>query len=400
MHIPFCLSVCPYCDFVVYGGRLARGPDTAVDRFLRALHVELELRADLLEARFGPRGEGRAPLGSVYLGGGTPSLLPGREIAALLEHIERRFGLATDVEVTLELNPGPGERGDAAGQRAAGVTRLSIGAQSLEPGELRALGRRHAPADILITIDAARSAGFRSVSVDLLYDIPGQTAETWGASLHRVLDAGVDHVSTYALTLDDPDGEGLTGPLGDHLPVSAGARRWRERARAGQDEDRAADLYEQADTTLASAGLEWYEISNWAKAGHESRHNLAYWRGDAWEALGPGAHAFDGAFERRWNAAPLDRYLEALATADASEARLPGGGTDRLDARLAFAEGAILGLRTRTGISPTIASKLDTPLRWASAAGLIESTAGGWRHLTLRGRLLGNELFGRILVTG
>ena len=198
---------------------------------MRAVLVELALRADELDAAFGsPGAPGRAtrlPLDSVYLGGGTPSLLAAADVAALLERIERRFGIAADAEVTIEANPGPDERGDLAGFRAAGVTRISFGAQSLDVGELKRLGRRHRPVDVLDAVEAARRAGIEHRSVDLLYDIPGQTVATWQRSVERVLEAPIDHLSAYALTLDDPDAAGLVGPTGDHLPVRPGARRWR-----------------------------------------------------------------------------------------------------------------------------------------------------------------------------
>src|SRR6185369_12819302 len=149
--------------------------------------------------------------------------------------------------------------------------------QSFDGRELQLLGRRHTPADVAATVVAARAAGMPSLSLDLLYDVPGSSPAAWSRTLDDALALEPDHLSLYALTLDDPDAEGLTGAAGDHLPVSPGARRWRVRARAGQDDDRAAELYEAADRRLAAAGYQWYEISNWARPGHESRHNLAYW---------------------------------------------------------------------------------------------------------------------------
>ncbi len=396
VHVPFCVSICPYCDFVVYAGRSARGSGARIEPFLAALHAELDLRADALESPTRQPGPARPTLRTVYLGGGTPSLLTARDVAAILDHVARRFGIAAGAEVTLEANPGPDERGDLAGFAAAGVTRLSLGAQSLAPSELRRLGRRHAPDDVLSAISEARRAGMASVSVDLLYDVPGQTPASWRGTLRRVLEAGVDHVSAYALTLDDPDAEGLTGPTGDHLPTRPGARAWREQARAEQDEDRAADLYAEADGLLTEAGLRWYELSNWARPGHESRHNLAYWHHDPYEAAGPGAHAFDGLGTRRWNAARLDGYVAALA---ATPARLPPGGVEHLDARTLAAEEAILGLRVREGIGRHVAERpaVAEALRWGRGHGLIEDDPGGRVALTLRGRLLSNELFARLL---
>src|SRR5262245_54739678 len=171
IHVPFCVSHCPYCDFVVVAGREARGPANRVAAFVAALETELRLRADALDRRWG-RPPARPLLASLYLGGGTPSLLPAATVARLIALVRDRFGLAPEAEVTLEANPGPDERGDARALRDAGVTRLSIGAQSFDPGELRTLGRRHGPEDVAETVAAARAAGIPSISLDLLYDIP------------------------------------------------------------------------------------------------------------------------------------------------------------------------------------------------------------------------------------
>jgi oxygen-independent coproporphyrinogen-3 oxidase len=403
VHVPFCVSHCPYCDFVVVSGREARGPANRIAAFVAALETELRLRANDLDGRFGGTGS-RPPLASLYLGGGTPSLLPSPTIARLIELVRARYGLAADAEVTLEVNPGPDERGDARGQRDAGVTRLSIGAQSFDIGELRRLGRRHDPADIVATVGAARAAGMRSVSLDLLYDLPGGSMDSWSRTLDQALALELDHLSLYALMLDDPDAEGLTAPGGDHLPVRRGARRWRERSRHAQDEDRAAAMYELADRRLSAAGFDWYEISSWARRGHRSRHNLAYWRRLPHEAVGPGAHAFDGA-SRRWNAARLDRYIAALVPSDGAAAALPPGGRERLDGAAAAFETAMLALRTVDGVT---AETVGTP-DWSSlaetlaepiSAGLVVRSREGRLALTLRGRLLSNEVFGRLLPGG
>jgi coproporphyrinogen III oxidase-like Fe-S oxidoreductase len=401
IHVPFCVSHCPYCDFVVVAGRAARGPSSRIDAFVAALEAELRLRADALDRRWGPPGledHGRPALDTLYFGGGTPSLLPGSTIARLLGLVRARFGLSPGAEVTIEANPGPGERGDLAALRKAGVSRLSIGAQSFDGAELRRLGRRHGPEDVVTTVAEARHAGIESVSLDLLYDIPGASMETWSASLEIALGLEPDHLSLYALTLDDPDADGLTGVGGDHLPLRPGARRWRERARRGQDDDRAAAMYEMADRRLAAAGFEWYEISNWARPGHGSRHNLAYWTGSSYEAVGPGAHAFDGRV-RRWNAASLDGYLAALAPGDGRSPRLPPGGADPADPRARASEALILRLRTSRGVegSALVGSGLRQAFDRALAEGLVDVTSNDGFALTLRGRLLSNELFARLL---
>ena len=384
IHVPFCLSVCPYCDFVVYGGREAKGPTNRIAATVDALATEIRLRAPDQPTR---------PLRSVYFGGGTPSVLSAGQVERLLRTAAEAFGIDDDAEITLECNPGPVDRGDLAGFRAAGVNRLSVGAQSFHDVELHSLGRRHSPADVAHTVAEARLAGIDNVSLDLLYDIPRQTLDSWRTTLTTAIQVEPEHVSAYALTLDDPEAEGLTGPSGDHLPLRAGARRWRTAAAAGQDDAFAADAYALADDLLGAAGYGWYEISNWALPGRASRHNLAYWRSEAWEAVGPGAHAFDGNRTRRWNAARLDAYLSALHAGN-----LPPGDHETVGTITAAAEAAILRLRTVEGLQPDKASPSATSaLAWGRANGLIETTAGGNWRLTLGGRLLSNELFLRLL---
>ena len=375
IHFPFCISVCPYCDFVVYAGRAARGPENKVATLVDALVTEIELR-------------GRAArLGSVYIGGGTPSLMTGAQVERLLMAADRHFGIAGDAEITLEVNPGREDRGDIADFEAAGVNRISIGAQSTEPGELKRLGRRHSASDVAATVAAARDAGIVSVSIDLLYDVPGQTIASWRATLDGTLQLDADHISAYALTVDDNE------PSDDHLAPSRGATQWRTRARAEQDEDTAAQMYELADDRLSRAGFHWYEISNWSRGGHESRHNNAYWASAPWEAVGPGAHAFDGVSTRRWNAANLELYLSALA-----EHRLPPGGSDSGSREESAAERAILRLRTVAGLPNDVARQpqFQSAVTWGLANELIENQGKSMR-LTRRGRLLSNELFVRLL---
>ncbi len=399
VHVPFCVSLCPYCDFVVYAGAAARGPRNRIEAVLGALETEIGLRADALDGEFGGPGEvGRPPLDSLYVGGGTPSLIDAAALARLVDLVRRRFGLAADAEVTIEANPGPDERGDPSAQRQAGITRISFGAQSLDPGELKRLGRRHVPGDVADAVREARGAGIGSINLDLLYDIPDGPLCTWMGTLDEAMDIEPDHLSLYALTLDDPDAEGLTGPGGDHLPTTAGARRWRAAARRAQDEDRAAAQYHYAVHRLGEAGWHGYEISNWARPGHESRHNTTYWERRPYEAVGPGAHAFDGA-SRRWNAARLNAYVAALSPRDGGSPRLPPGGVEHLDAATAAAERTILGLRTDRGLplgdvdEPPLAESFG----WAMDAELLEVTDDARVVLTTRGRLLSNELFSRLV---
>lgn len=395
VHVPFCVSLCPYCDFVVYAGAAARGPRARVSAFVDALTVELDLRADALDGRIGLD---RPPLETVYFGGGTPSLLPADEIAALLDRVRSRFGLARGAEVTIEANPGPDERGDARALRRAGVTRISLGAQSMSDLELRQLGRRHRATDVAEAVAAAREGGIASVSLDLLYDIPDGSLASWTETLDAALALQPDHLSLYALTLDDPDAEGLTGIAGDHLPTTVGARRWRERARPRQDEHRAADQYVHAVERLATVGWRGYEISNWARPGHESRHNLVYWERRPYEAVGPGAHAFDGR-TRRWNAARLDAYLQALTPTGRTTSQLPPGGSETLDSEMAAREALILALRMDRGIGRAIPNNqhVRRVFDWAIENKLMELGDDERIILTTRGRLLSNELFSRMV---
>jgi oxygen-independent coproporphyrinogen-3 oxidase len=390
VHFPFCHSICPYCDFVVLAGSAARGPRARVGELLEAELRELELRAQGCHAA---RSGGAPPLGSVYLGGGTPSLMSAPQVERLLGRVRDLFGLAGDAEVTLEANPGPGEAGDLDGFRAAGVTRLSIGAQSFDASELRRLGRRHAAADIDATLLRARAAGFDSIGLDLLTDVPGQTMASWRRSLERALDLRPDHLSVYTLDLGDPDAEGLTGDDGDHLSVSRGARAWRARARLERSEDRAADMELLTDELATAAGLHRYEIANLARPGHESRHNRLYWRRRPVLGIGPGAHSFDGGRRRTWNAADLNAYLAAT-----SAGRLPPGGVDELDDATAITEAAILGLRLSEGIEASLAQQIDVApaLAWGRETGLVEDVDERSR-LTSHGRLLANEVFRRLL---
>jgi oxygen-independent coproporphyrinogen III oxidase len=342
----------------------------------------------------------REPLRSVYFGGGTPSLVSGEWLERLLGIVRTRFGVEPDAEITLEANPGPDERGDLAAFRRLGVNRVSFGAQSLDGAELRRLGRRHSPEDVAAAVARARSAGIRSVNLDLLYDIPGQSVDRWEATLRAALALAPDHLSLYGLTLDDPDAEGITGVGGDHLPTPSGARRWRERALREQDDDRAAEQYRLASGLLAADGWRGYEISNWSRPGHESRHNLVYWERGSYEAVGPGAHAFDGV-TRRWNAAAMEPYTAALLP-PSGMASAPPGGTESITVEVAAAERVILALRLDRGVPETWSEEqpLAAARAWAEESGLLELAVldGEPRlRLTLRGRLLSNELFQRLV---
>ncbi len=400
VHVPFCVSVCPYCDFVVVAGSETRGPANRIASFVDALGSAegsssgpTTSTAASAPVRPSTPDRGRTaarPSGSVYLGGGTPSLLSPDELTAILERIRVRFGLIPDAEVTLEANPGPDERGDPVGQRAAGVTRLSIGAQSFIPSELSRLGRRHTPGHVGETVAAAREAGIGSVGLDLLYDVPGQTI----ASL---------------------DGEPRVRPgprTGPPLALRPRPRRPRCRGsdrpagRPPPDEHRRPTLA-RPRASRAGRGSGGGDVSRRVPPagrgrlpratssrtgpgpGHESRHNRLYWDRRPVEAVGPGAHAFDGvgpALERR----PARRLPRGAPPGDSTRRRgptmdgprrgdrlrpslPPGQEEPPLDRSSAAVEALILGLRTDDGVPLT--AFLDASLAEATRPGPTRRTS-------------------------
>ncbi|MDG2306562.1 MAG: radical SAM family heme chaperone HemW [Candidatus Binatia bacterium] len=268
LHIPWCLARCPYCDFNTYAAR-----EWPEDEYRAALTAELAWFAE------------RAPfndvtVGTVFLGGGTPSLFAPDTIAALLEALNEQFPTAPDLEVTLEANPGTVDRDRLAGLRDAGVNRLSIGIQSFQPRLLEALGRRHSVDESRAALDAARAAGFENLSLDLMYATPTQTLEELEADLAEAITIAPDHVSAYALIFEP--GTPLTRDL------QAGKI---ERA----TDELEAQMFETVRTRLSGAGYAAYEISNHAQPGREARHNQAYWRGGPYLGVGAGAHSFSPA---------------------------------------------------------------------------------------------------------
>jgi oxygen-independent coproporphyrinogen-3 oxidase len=393
LHVPFCRSLCPYCDFVVVAGAAAFGPRSRMGGYLSAIEREIDLRATLADRAFGSLGSaGRQPLETLYLGGGTPSLLPTERLATLIERVRDRFGLTPDAEITLEANPGADERGDLVGAAQAGVTRLSVGAQVMDTTALRSLGRRHTPDDMVATASEARAAGFASLSMDLLADLPDLPFDAWAASLDAAIALAPDHLSVYALTLSlGPDEHG-----DDRLATPAGAVAWRERAAAAQDEERGALELEHLNSRLPAAGYDWYEISNWATPGHASRHNTLYWERASVEAIGPGAHAFDGV-NRRWNSANLDAWEGALQRGELP----PGGESATQSAAASAAESLVLALRMARGVERDAAVRdgFGEALAWGASNGLLapHPDDASRVQLTMRGRLLSNELFSRIV---
>jgi oxygen-independent coproporphyrinogen-3 oxidase len=371
VHVPFCRLVCAYCDFVTVGGRAGDIP-----RYTDALLVELATR------------DAPGELRTIYFGGGTPSLLTAQQVGRVVATAAARWRDVRLEEVTLEANPSARERPDWAGLRSSGVTRISLGVQSLRDAELRALARGHTAAEARAAYSRARRAGFDNVSVDLIYAIPGQSLDDWRAGLRAAIVLGPDHVSCYALQL-------ALSPDEWAAPPRPGAVRWRARMERRQDEGLAADQYRLAEDVLGSAGYVHYELSSWAKPGRESLHNGAYWARRPYTGIGAGAHSFDGAGARSWNARDLDAYLTA-----AERGIRPIAGVDELDEPARAFEAVALGLRRVHGLERRAFQEefgADPLERFARALALsplpdlLEVTDDRLR-LTRAGRLLASEV--------
>jgi len=385
VHIPFCETKCPYCDFNTYAGI-----ESLIPSYVAALNNEIYAWSDVL---------GGPAIETVFFGGGTPSYLPAERIASIIEAIRGGFDVASDVEVTLESNPGDFKESKLAAYLEAGVSRLSIGVQSLDDRLLEMLGRRHSADQAVEAYTLARDAGFDNVNVDLMYGLPHQTLAQWQGTLDGVAELRPAHISMYCLTLEE-------GTALEHL------------VRSGQvpdpDPDLAADMYVMAQESMAPLGYRHYEISNWAQPDYECRHNLAYWLNLSYLGVGPGAHSYLDSF-RFWNLkSPRDyvRLLQEGSTFPASEdslsAELLGDvpvveSVEDIDTRLEMAETLMMGLRLDTGIAVadfaqrfgvTPTQAYGETIEELSSIGLLEGDNGLLR-LTSRGRMLGNEVFAR-----
>ena len=363
VHVPFCASRCGYCDFNTY---TAEELGAGVSRATYADTVIEEIRW----AR-GRVADDR-PVSTVFVGGGTPTLLGARDLVRILEVIRAEFGLEAGAEVTTEANPDSVSPAMLGELRAGGFTRVSFGVQSLAPHVLAVLERTHTPGRSLEAIAEARAAGFTRVSADLIYATPGETDADLVGSLQAVLDAGVDHLSAYSLIVED----------GTRL-----AARVRRDELPAPDDDVAADRYRLIDTMASAAGLQWYEVSNWALPGSECRHNLGYWSDADWWGAGPGAHGhLDG--RRWWNLKHPATYARAVAQGEA-----PIAGEETVDAQGRALERIMLRLRTRQGIAREgLPAEVVTEL---TDEGLIEAL-GDHVVLTSSGRLLADAVVRRL----
>jgi len=355
VHLPFCRHKCGYCDFNAYAGMDRLMPD-----YVSALERELAEAA-------GTRPFAR--LETVYLGGGTPSLLPPALMGRLLRFIRTTFDVAPDAEVTLEANPGSTDSERLASWLEGGVNRLSLGVQGFDGRALAVLERRTDAAQAESAFRLARAAGMRNINIDLIYAVPYQSRATWIDTLQRGLALEPDHISTYCLTFEE------------------GTLLWRRRAQGKLPEvepDLQWDQLDEACSVLERAGYARYEVSNWARPGFESRHNLAYWRCRPVYGAGAGAHSYstnDAGASRWWNVARPRDYIAACPT--------PIAGGEELDRRKTRAEALMLGLRTAEGMSapPGFQAELDQ----LAAAGLIEREDGRVAP-TRRGMDLHNQI--------
>jgi oxygen-independent coproporphyrinogen-3 oxidase len=319
VHWPFCLAKCPYCDF---NSHVRAGVDQA--RWRRALVAEVEAAARAVPGR---------TVSSVFFGGGTPSLMPPETVAAVIEAVRAGWRLAPDAEVTLEANPTSVEAGRFRGYRDAGVNRLSMGVQALDDGDLRALGRMHSVAEAVAAFEVARAI-FPRVSFDLIYARQGQTLDGWRAELRRALAMAVDHLSLYQLTIEPG--------------TRFGELFARGRLRGLPEAGLAAEMFAATQEACAAAGMPGYEVSNHARAGAESRHNLAYWRYGDYAGVGPGAHGRLTLGGVRW-ATEAVRAPEAwLAAVEAGDGGL--AGRTEVAAGEQAVEMLLMGLRLAEGV--------------------------------------------------
>jgi len=368
VHVPFCASRCGYCDFNTYTASELEGSGASPDGWLAAVRTELAQARAVV---------GERPVETVFVGGGTPSLIGAERLGAVLATIRDEFGLAPGAEVTTESNPESTSPEFFAGLVEAGYTRVSLGMQSAAPHVLRILDRRHTPGRAVDAAREARAAGVEHVNLDLIYATPGETVGDLRGSVEAVLSAGVDHVSAYSLIVEDGTAMARRVNRGELPPV---------------DDDVAAERYELIDDLLSAAGLRWYEVSNWARTPEaECRHNLGYWLDGDWWGVGPGAHSHL-AGRRWWNVKHPARYATAVAAGSAE------ADHEVLTAEERHTERVMLRLRLAAGLELDL---LDDAARAeaerAAASGLLE-LGSGRAVLTRRGRLLADRVVQDLLL--
>lgn len=379
IHVPFCLRRCGYCDFNTYTATdLGAGAS-------RGHYAQMVIREMALIRQWQCYHGIEEPAAStVFFGGGTPTVLAAADLVAMVDAIRAIWGLTPDAEITTEANPDTVDEAYIAELADGGFTRISFGMQSAVPHVLATLDRTHTPSNVAAGVDAATMAGLRS-SVDLIYGAPGESLEDWRTSVEAALDLGVHHISAYALTVE---------------PTTKMGRRIAAGTLPKPDDDDEAAKYELADELFTQAGLDWYEISNWARPGYESRHNLGYWRNVDWAGLGPGAHSHyrchavssDGYGLRSWDIAHPRLWGVAI-----NEHRVPWADSERITAEENLEELIMLGLRMREGldlerIDRVIAVDRLTPM---IEEGLVTVVDGRRVVPTRRGRLINDTVIER-----
>lgn len=379
IHVPFCLRRCGYCDFNTYtatdlGAGASRGHYAQM--VIREMALIRQWQCD--------HGIEEPAASTVFFGGGTPTVLAAADLVAMVDAIRAIWGLTPDAEITTEANPDTVDEAYIAELADGGFTRISFGMQSAVPHVLATLDRTHTPSNVAAGVDAATMAGLRS-SVDLIYGAPGESLEDWRTSVEAALDLGVHHISAYALTVE---------------PTTKMGRRIAAGTLPKPDDDDEAAKYELADELFTQAGLDWYEISNWARPGYESRHNLGYWRNVDWAGLGPGAHSHyrchavssNGYGLRSWDIAHPRLWGVAI-----NEHRVPWADSERVTAEENLEELIMLGLRMREGldlerIDRVIAVDRLTPM---IEEGLVTVVDGRRVVPTRRGRLINDTVIER-----
>jgi putative oxygen-independent coproporphyrinogen III oxidase len=362
VHVPFCASRCGYCDFNTYTAS-ELGGGASREGYADAVLSELALAGNVVTP---------GQVDTVFVGGGTPTLLAADDLGRILDGIDKTWGLAPGAEVTTEANPESVTPESLRALRRAGFTRISLGMQSAAPAVLAILDRRHTAGRAPQAAIEARAAGFEHVNLDLIYGTPGETEDDFAQSLRVAVDAGVDHVSAYSLIVED-------------------GTRMAARMRRGElpypSDDVAADRYLAAEAALSGAGLNWYEVSNWARDdAARCAHNMLYWTGGDWWGLGPGAHSHVGGV-RWWNVKHPAAYAKRL-----DEGASPGHGRELLTAADQHLEDVMLRVRLRDGIALTEVDAAGAAA--AHGSGLLDPAAYavGRLVLTLRGRLLADAV--------
>ena len=378
VHVPFCDVRCGYCDFNTYTSA-ELGPGVSRGTYADTVLHEIRLAADVLGDGADVR-ERIPPASTVFFGGGTPTLLPAEHLGLVIDEIAERFGLADDVEITTEANPETVTPGYFAKLRAAGFTRVSLGMQSAVPRVLEVLDRRHQPGRPEAAVAEAYAAGFEHVNLDLIYGAPYETDADWQRSLDAAIAARPDHISAYALVVEQ--GTALA------RQVSAGIV-------PAPDDDILADRYVMADEALTGAGYDWYEVSNWAQSdAGRCRHNELYWSDDNWWGIGPGAHSHVSGV-RWWNVKHPVRY-----TAMVEAGRSPAAGRETLDDGARYTERVMLGVRMRDGLpAAQLSEAARGVLPQLASWGLVEhaAVADGRVVLTQRGRLMADAVVRELL---